>query len=129
MFTDFFYACKKGGLPVSITEYLSLIDAVKAGCANYSVDDFYVLARTALVKDEKNLDKFDRVFAASFNGIEWVGEETVTLPEDWLRKLAELHLSQEEMEKIKSLGDWDEIMETLKSGWRNRKNVTRAVTA
>ncbi|RMB08974.1 vWA domain-containing protein [Eilatimonas milleporae] len=114
MFTDFFYACKKGGLPVSITEYLSLIDAVKAGCANYSVDDFYVLARTALVKDEKNLDKFDRVFAASFNGIEWVGEETVTLPEDWLRKLAELHLSQEEMEKIKSLGDWDEIMETLK---------------
>lgn len=114
MFTDFFYACKKGGLPVSITEYLSLIDAVKAGCANYSVDDFYVLARTALVKDEKNLDKFDRVFATSFNGIEWVSEETATLPEDWLRKLAELHLSQEEMEKIKSLGDWDEIMETLK---------------
>lgn len=114
MFTDFFYSLKDGGVPVSIKEYLMLMEAMQAGCANYSVDDFYFLSRSAFVKDEKNLDKFDRVFGKVFEGIEFIGEETVDIPEEWLRKMAELYLSKEEMDKINSLGSWDEIMETLK---------------
>ncbi|MFC4349655.1 VWA domain-containing protein [Kordiimonas lipolytica] len=114
MFNSFFYDLKNGGVPVSIKEYLTLLEAMKAGCANYSVEDFYYLARSAFVKDEKNLDKFDRIFGKTFEGIEFIGDEAMEIPEEWLEKLAELYLSKEEMEEIKSLGSWDEIMETLK---------------
>lgn len=114
MFTNFFYELKEGGVPVSIKEYLMLMEAMKAGCSNFSVDDFYYLSRSAFVKDEKNLDKFDRVFGKVFEGIEFIGEETVDIPEEWLKKMAELYLSKEEMEKIEAMGSWDEIMETLK---------------
>lgn len=114
MFNSFFYDLKNGGVPVSIKEYLTLLEAMKAGCAGFSVDDFYYLARSTFVKDEKNLDKFDRIFGKTFEGIEFIGDETVEIPEEWLEKLAELYLSKEEMEEIKSLGSWDEIMETLK---------------
>jgi len=115
MFNSFFYAMKDAGLPVSIKEYLMLLEALKAGCAQYSVDDFYYLSRSVFVKDEKNLDKFDRVFGTSFEGIEWIDDgETRDIPEDWLRKLAELSLSEKEMAEIEKLGSWDEIMETLK---------------
>lgn len=114
MFNNFFYELKNGGVPVSIKEYLTLLEAMKAGCANYRVDDFYFLARSTFVKDEKNLDKFDRIFGKVFEGIEFIGDEAVEIPEEWLEKLAELYLSEEEMEEIKSLGSWEEIMETLK---------------
>jgi uncharacterized protein with von Willebrand factor type A (vWA) domain len=115
MFTDFFYELKDGGVPVSITEYLTLIEALKSGCAEYDVNNFYYLARSTFVKDEKNLDKFDRVFGKVFEGVEFIGdEETIEIPEDWLRKLAELQLGKEEMEKIEAQGGWEEIMETLK---------------
>lgn len=114
MFNNFFYELKNGGVPVSIKEYLMLLEAMKAGCANYRVDDFYFLARSTFVKDEKNLDKFDRIFGKVFDGIEFIGDEAVEIPEEWLEKLAELYLSKEEMEEIKSLGSWEEIMETLK---------------
>jgi len=114
MFNNFFYDLKNGGVPVSIKEYLTLLEAMKAGCAGFSVEDFYYLARSAFVKDEKNLDKFDRIFGKTFEGIEFIGEEAVEIPEEWLERLAELYLSKEEMEEIKSLGSWDEIMETLK---------------
>jgi len=115
MFIDFFYELKDGGVPVSITEYLTLIEALKSGCAEYDVNNFYYLARSTFVKDEKNLDKFDRVFGKVFEGVEFIGdEETVEIPEDWLRKLAELQLGKEEMEKIEAQGGWEEIMETLK---------------
>ena len=115
MFINFFYALKENGIPVSIKEYLTLMEAMKAGCADYSVDDFYYLSRSIFVKDEGNLDKFDRVFGKVFEGIEFIADdETAEIPKEWLEKLAELYLSKEEMEKIKSLGDWDEIMETLK---------------
>lgn len=115
MFTNFFYALKDNGIPVSIKEYLTLMEAMEAGCANYSVDDFYFLSRSTFVKDEANLDKFDRVFGKVFEGIEFIADDqTAEIPREWLEKLAELYLSKEEMEKIKSLGDWDEIMETLK---------------
>ncbi|WP_020401041.1 vWA domain-containing protein [Kordiimonas gwangyangensis] len=114
MFTNFFYELKEGGVPVSIKEYLMLMEAMKAGCSNFSVDDFYYLSRSAFVKDEKNLDKFDRVFGKVFEGIEFIGDDTVDIPEEWLKKMAELYLSKEEMEKIEAMGSWDEIMETLK---------------
>jgi len=115
MFINFFYELKENGVPVSIKEYLMLMEAIKQGCSDYSVNDFYYLSRATFVKDESKLDKFDRVFGKVFDGIEFIAdEETAEIPEDWLKKMAELYLSEEEMEKINSLGDWDEIMETLK---------------
>jgi len=115
MFINFFYELKDNGIPVSIKEYLTLLDALKAGCADYSVDDFYYLSRSVFVKDEKNLDKFDRVFGKTFEGIEFIADdEAAEIPDEWLKKMAELYLSEEEMKKIEALGDWDEIMETLK---------------
>lgn len=115
MFVNFFYELKNNGVPVSIKEYLTLLDALKAGCADYSVNDFYYLSRSVFVKDEKNLDKFDRIFGKTFEGIEFIADdETADIPEEWLKKMAELYLSEEEMKKIESLGDWDKIMETLK---------------
>lgn len=115
MFNTFFLSMKEAGLPVSIKEYLMLLEALKAGCASFSVDDFYYLSRSAFIKDEKNLDKFDRVFAKAFEGIEWSdGTEKTEIPEEWLKKLAELTLSEAEMREIEELGGWEEIMETLK---------------
>jgi uncharacterized protein with von Willebrand factor type A (vWA) domain len=115
MFVNFFYELKNNGIPVSIKEYLTLLDALKAGCADYSVDDFYYLSRSVFVKDEKNLDKFDRVFGKTFEGIEFIADdEAADIPDEWLKKMAELYLSEEEMKKIEALGDWDKIMETLK---------------
>jgi len=115
MFINFFYELKNNAVPVSIKEYLMLLEALEAGCSDYSVDSFYFLARSVFVKDEKNLDKFDRVFGKTFEGIEFIADdEAAEIPEEWLKKMAELVLSKEEMEEIESLGDWDKIMETLK---------------
>ncbi|MEL6280195.1 MAG: VWA domain-containing protein, partial [Pseudomonadota bacterium] len=118
MFINFFFALKEAKLPVSLREYLTLIEALKAGIAQYDVEEFYFLARSALVKDERNLDKFDVVFAQVFNGLEAVsggdGVESVPLPDEWLRKLAEKHLSDEEKTLVEALGGWEKLMETLK---------------
>ena len=115
MFINFFYELRNGGIPVTLKEYLTLLEALKAGVSDYKVDNFYYLSRSTFVKDEKNLDKFDRVFGKAFKGIEFIGDEkNPDIPEEWLKKLGELYLSQEEMQKIKSLGSWDEIMKTLK---------------
>lgn len=118
MFTRFFYELKSAGVPVSLNEYLTLMEAMKRGVAGFRVEDFYYLSRSCLVKDERNLDRFDKVFGHVFNGI--VGEggdtgevEVVDIPEEWLRRLAERYLSPEEMEQVKALGGWDKIMETL----------------
>jgi uncharacterized protein with von Willebrand factor type A (vWA) domain len=114
MFTKFFFTLREAKLPVTLREYLTLIEALKAGVAGYSVNDFYYLARTTLVKDEKNLDKFDQVFGHCFNGIEFIADDqTVEIPEEWLRKLAELSLSDEEKAEIEALGGWEKLMETL----------------
>ena len=115
MFADFITALRKVGLNVSITEYLTLLGAMKAGVAAYAVDDFYYLSRAALVKDERHLDRFDRVFGEVFRGLE--AEQGVLpreLPEEWLRKLAEKLLSPEEMAKIESLGGFDALMDRLR---------------
>lgn len=115
MFTNFFFTLRQGGIPATLKEYLTLMEAMQRGCADYRVEDFYYLSRATFVKDEKNLDKFDRIFGKVFEGIEFIHDaETLDIPEEWLRKMAELYLSKEEMEKIEALGSWDEIMETLK---------------
>lgn len=118
MFISFFYDLRKAGLPVSLNEYLALMEAMKAGIAGYAVDDFYYLSRAILVKDERNLDKFDRVFASLFKGL--AGGDVVTgadltaaIPEEWLRRLAEKFLTEEEKAQIQALGGWDKLMETL----------------
>ncbi|GAN78083.1 vWA domain-containing protein [Acidisphaera rubrifaciens] len=118
MFAPFILALRDAGVPASVTEYLALLRAVQAGCADYSVEDFYFLARSALVKDERHLDRFDRVFAEVFRGAfppEGAEGDDLrrALPEEWLRKLAEKLLTPEEMAKIESLGGFDKLMETL----------------
>ncbi|MFM2041861.1 MAG: hypothetical protein RLY86_437 [Pseudomonadota bacterium] len=117
MFTSFFYELRKAAVPVSLKEYLALMEAMQAGIAGYQVEDFYHLARTILVKDERNLDRFDRVFATVFKGLEGgavAGEDLKRdLPEEWLRKLAEKYLTEEEKAQIQALGGWDTLMEAL----------------
>ena len=115
MFSHLVLALRAAGLPASTTEYLILMGAMKAGVAEYSVEDFYYLARATLVKDERHLDKFDRVFAHCFKGLESPqGVKVEDLPEEWLRKLAEKLLTPEEMAKIEALGGLDALMQRLK---------------
>ncbi|GLR78031.1 VWA domain-containing protein [Azospirillum oryzae] len=118
MFTSFFFDLRKAGVPVSLTEYLTLMEAMKQGTASFRVEDFYYLSRACLVKDERNLDRFDRVFGATFKGLTDetpAGEEVpvTDLPEEWLRKLAERFLTDEEKAQVQALGGWQKLMETL----------------
>jgi len=123
MFTNLFYELRKAQVPVSLKEYLMLLEAVKAGLAEQSVDDFYYLSRAALVKDERHLDRFDRVFGHVFKGLEMLHElfDVHNLPEEWLRKMAELHLSEEEKAQIEAMGGWDKLMEELKKRLEEQK--------
>ena len=118
MFQPLFENLRSAGVPVSLREYLSFLAVLKTGLATYDTEAFYYLARTAMVKDERNLDKFDRAFAMTFEGLDRITAEdvlnAVDIPEDWLRKMAEKHLSPEEMAEIQSLGGFDKLMETLK---------------
>ena len=118
MFLPFFDNLRKVGLPVSLREFLSFLEGMKAGLATYDVAAFYFLARTVMVKDERHLDRFDRAFATSFAGLETIPAEAVLnaidIPADWLEKLAEKHLSADEKAEIAALGGFDKLMETLK---------------
>ncbi|MGI9520236.1 MAG: vWA domain-containing protein [Hyphomicrobiaceae bacterium] len=115
MLINLFYALRAADVPVTLREHLTLLDAMRHGLTGRSVQDFYYLSRTCLVKDERHLDKFDRVFAQVFQGVEpatdYVGEE---LPEEWLRAVSELYLSDEEKQAVANLGGWDKIMEELR---------------
>ncbi len=122
MFSHLTLALRKAGLPASITEYLALMGAMRAGIAEYSIDDFYYLSRAILVKDERHLDKFDLVFSECFKGLEAPdGELRRDLPEEWLRKIAEKMLSPAELEAIEKLGGFDKLMETLKQRLEEQK--------
>src|SRR6185295_8622937 len=122
MLIEFFIKLKQGGLPVSIREFLMLLEALKERVIHGSIDDFYYLSRACLIKDESNYDKFDRVFGAYFKGITELPEDvTALIPEEWLRKLAEKHLTEEEKKLIESLGGWDKLMETLKKRLEEQK--------
>ncbi|MFN0022550.1 MAG: vWA domain-containing protein [Parvularculaceae bacterium] len=122
MFTKFFSELKSAGVPVSLREYLTLMEAMDADLAERRVEDFYFLSRASLVKDERNLDKFDRVFAHVFQGIETVPEGvTAEIPEDWLKLVTQKYLSEEEKKEIEALGGWDKLMETLKQRLEEQK--------
>ena len=119
MLIDFFYTLRAAKLPVSVKEFLTLLEALQADVVGprqpdaCSIDDFYYLARTALVKDEKHFDKFDRAFAAYFKGVEHIADFRKEIPAEWLRKILEKELTPEQKAAIEKMG-WDELMETLK---------------
>ena len=115
MLIPFFYQLRDGGMKTSITELLTLLEAMQKGIAGQSVDDFYFLARTCLVKDESKLDLFDRIFASYFKGVEdSFGDLLPDIPDEWLRAQAELMLSEEERARIESMGGFEELMKALK---------------
>ncbi len=115
MFINFFYELKEAKLPVTVREYLTLMEALQAGIAQFSMDEFYYLCRAALIKDERNLDKFDKVFAQYFHGFEYVDEALAgDIPEEWLKAMAEKFLSDEEMAELEGEGGFEKLMETLK---------------
>ena len=122
MLIDFFLKLKGAKLPVTTKEFLMLLEALKEHVAHGSVDDFYYLSRAALIKDETHYDKFDRVFGEYFRGIESVAQAlNINVPDDWLKKLAELNLSAEEKAKIEAMGGWDKLIETLKKRLEEQK--------
>ncbi len=125
MFLPFFENLRKTGIPVSLREFLSFLEAMKAGLVTYDIEGFYYLARAAMVKDERNLDRFDVAFSETFKGMENITDDAVLnamdLPEDWLRKMAEKHLTEEEKAEIEALGGFDKLMETLKKRLEEQK--------
>ena len=122
MFFSFLDELRTVGIPASLKEHLILLEALDRDVIERRPEEFYYLARATFVKDEGLLDRFDQVFAKVFKGIEAsYGADAVELPEDWLKAIAEKFLSPEEMEKIKALGSWDEIMETLKKRLEEQK--------
>ncbi|MBV9752544.1 MAG: VWA domain-containing protein [Hyphomicrobiales bacterium] len=122
MFLTFFTALKDAQVPVTLREYLTLMEALDRNLAGTSVEDFYYLSRSCLVKDERNLDRFDRVFGATFRGMDTLSQalERAEIPAEWLRKLAEKYLSEEEKRKLEALG-WEKLMETLRERLREQK--------
>jgi len=115
MFVTFFHELKSAGVPVTLREYLTMMEALERDLAGKKVEDFYYLSRACLVKDERNLDKFDQVFGHVFKGLELMSDTIeAEIPEEWLRKLAEKYLTDEEKAEIEALGGWDKLMETLK---------------
>ncbi|UUL83315.1 vWA domain-containing protein [Sphingomonas qomolangmaensis] len=114
MFHGFIDALRAAGIPASLKEHLVLLEALDREVIDRTPDAFYYLARATFVKDEGLLDRFDQVFAQVFRGVVAPEADGTTVPDEWLRAIAEKYLSAEEMAKIESLGSWDEIMETLK---------------
>ena len=125
MFLPFFEGLRRGGVPVSLREYLAFLEGLAQGLAIYDVEEFYYLARTAMVKDERHLDRFDRAFAEAFQGLDAIPPEAVIaaldLPEDWLRKLAERHLTEEERAQVAALGGFDKLMQALRERLAEQK--------
>ena len=125
MFLRFFYELKRCKIPVSLREFLTFLDTLQKGLAEFDIESFYFLARTSLIKHEKNIDKFDQVFASIFSGVQDISLDDLfnskDIPNDWIKKLAEKILSEEEKERIKALGGFEELMETLKRRLEEQK--------
>ena len=125
MFQPFFENLRKAAIPVSLREYLTFLEGMKKGLVTYDIEAFYFLARSAMVKDERNIDKFDRAFSTTFKGLEAIPNsavmDAVDIPEDWLRKMAEKHMSAEEKAEIEAMGGFDKLMETLKQRLEEQK--------
>src|ERR1700740_2960136 len=122
MFLQFFTSLRDAQVPVTLREYLTLMEALDADLAEQTVENFYYLSRAALVKDERNLDKFDRVFGTVFKGLENLLDamEKAEIPAEWLKKLAEKYLTEEEKKQIEAMG-WDKLMETLRKRLKEEK--------
>ena len=122
MFTKFFFELRETGVPLTLLEYLTFLESMKKNIAHFDIDSFYYLSRCCLIKDEKNFDKFDKVFGSIFEGVEFIGQILeADIPEDWLKKLTERILSPQEMEQIEALGGWEELMKTLKERLAEQK--------
>ena len=123
MFISFIEALRRAGVPASLKEHLLFLEALEADVIGADATEFYYLARSVFVHDESQIDRFDRVFAEVFKGVftDRV-DDRAAIPEEWLRKVAELYLTPEQMEEIKALGSWDEIMETLKKRLEEQKD-------
>jgi uncharacterized protein with von Willebrand factor type A (vWA) domain len=122
MFVAFFHELKTAGVPVTLREYLTLLEAMEKDLAGRRVEDFYYLARTALVKDERNLDKFDRVFGHVFKGLDLITDPlTAEIPAEWLKKLAEKYLTEEEKREIEAIGGLDKLLELLRQRMQEQK--------
>ena len=125
MFLPFFEQLRRHKVPVSMREFLAFLDGMAAGLATYDIDAFYYLARISMVKDERNIDKFDQAFAAAFKGLENISVddvlEAVDIPHDWLEKMAEKHLSPEEKAEIEAAGGFDKLMDTLRKRLEEQK--------
>ena len=125
MYTNFFLDLKKFGVPVSIQEFLNFLNCLQTNLTEFEIEKFYFLAKTSLVKHEKYFDTFDQIFSSNFNGLEKIDLEKfldkMDLPSEWLEKLAEKLLSKEEMKQIKSLGNFEKLMETLKKRLEEQK--------
>jgi uncharacterized protein with von Willebrand factor type A (vWA) domain len=127
MLLNFVEELRAAGIPASLKEHLVLLEALERDVIERTPEAFYYLSRATFVKDEGLLDRFDQVFQRVFKGVlSDYGQQPVEIPEDWLRKVAERYFSQEEMEQIKALGSWEEIMETLKKRLEEQENATRA---
>src|SRR6516165_1961885 len=120
VFFSFFAELREAKVPVSLREYLTLMEAMQKRVAAFDIEDFYFLARTALIKDERHLDRFDRVFGHCFKGIETLADPKTELPEAWLKKISERFLTEEEKQLIQSLG-WEKLMETLRQRLAEQK--------
>jgi len=125
MFRPFLDSLRHHGVPVSLREYLSFLEALKAGLARFDAEGFYYLARTTLVKDERHIDRFDRAFSHSFKGLDSISAdqvlEAVDIPPEWLEKLAEKHLSEEERARIEAMGGFEKLMEALRQRLEEQK--------
>ena len=123
MFLNFFNELRAAKIPVTLKEYLVLLEAMDKQVIDMEVEDFYYLSRTALVKDERNLDKFDKIFGSTFKGLDGMADalEATEFPEEWLRKMTEKFLTPEEMAEIEALGGFEKLMETLKQRMEEQK--------
>ncbi len=121
MLIDFFLRLKKGGLPVSIREFLTLLEGLRLGVSGTSVDDFYFLGRATLVKDEKHFDRYDRIFGEYIRGLEASLGPEAQIPLEWLLKKSELDLSPEEKAMIEALGGLDKLLEAFKKRLEEQK--------
>src|ERR1700712_1518412 len=122
MLLNLFTELRAAKVPVTLREYLTLLEALDQDLAEKRVEDFYFLARTCLVKDERNLDKFDRVFGQVFKGLETLSEaiDGAEIPQEWLRKVAERYLTDEEKREIEASG-WDKLWQVLKERLKDQK--------
>ena len=123
MFVTFFNELKSAGVPVTLREYLTLMEAMDRDIVDRRVEGFYFLSRAALVKDERHLDKFDRVFGRVFKGLELLGDEgLVEIPTEWLKKLTEKFLTEEEKKLVEAMGGLDKLLETLRQRLAEQKS-------